>query len=674
MTDEGNKGGTRPPPPARPSLQRPKPTDAFLRGDEGPGQRTSMDRSWVMEALEKRKKAAAAGAPQQEAPKEVARPRIVVDPSFAALGAPPPMLDDVRRDVSKPRISFPPGGGGAAAEAGAREVSKPRISLRRSGVSDAVNPYKVLGNTFDAMIRSVKTASTSVDLVSQRVLELWREEPDAELQLEATKLLISFNEALEASGEEGRWLLPAFMAGLRRIRMNDARPDDLARLAIEFASLEASIESISRFQDWLWSDGAEGFVVSLDVSFAETIDVAIADEAAQKKALAAIRVEAASALESQAVRIASRLLDLAAARDEFQVPLDLYARDVGERRFSLQESERRDLAIQCEDTLFWIDGEVFLILAHPEMRTSMPPKRLARRVLSMLSKSADLRFVGLLAQLSRRQDEGTKALLQAFEEEPIGETLAANIVLDEKERAGLCTLLAAPASRVNRGLVHGLLDRCVKDSKAFDAVVEILATVGVNNFYAKVELPALSDKAAIALGRLLIRSQASPALLAEIVGKSAPKVAAAIVAETPPALLLRLRAKVEELLEKAPVDENSEIARVLLQQKDDRWLQLLVDTLVETGGKRWHAATTGLVCSAVLDRRRGREVLVPLARSYNAKTDLRLLVLDVLEKAPDLLAEATRWSFQELFEKPEIKDRMKKTRRDLRARRRGAAG
>jgi len=119
------------------------------------------------------------------------------------------------------------------------------------GSRDRIDVHQVLGTSLDGLVRAFRSGNTVITpKIAERLFDLWNEVPKVMLVLDATTLSINEQVILKAEDNEGRWLLPAFMAGLRILRRQaDCSLDDFLRLGEELAALTSNLSSITLFQD-----------------------------------------------------------------------------------------------------------------------------------------------------------------------------------------------------------------------------------------------------------------------------------------------------------------------------------------------------------------------------------------------------------------------------------------
>jgi hypothetical protein len=517
---------------------------------------------------------------------------------------------------------------------------------------------KAFAGSLDALIRAARVSPAAADKVASRVMGQWEEAASVAVSLGATELRAEEHVVLTAEGDRGTWLLPAFMSGLRRFSPTEAVTwEDLRGLAEELSGLAPSLQTIYRFRDWLFCDGAEGFEVGLDVSFSEGADVSLDNQLEKKKEIIALRAQAAETLAQSSFSMDSTSLDLASMREEMDVPLEFYADSLAERTLSLQEDEKAELQRFAEDSLFWVEGQISLALEHSEIRGALPPERLARRIVSQVAAGIDLRFIELLSELGRSTDPYAKAVLQALEQQPIGEQIARRVPLSLNEIASLVPLLQKAPKHIGVGLATGLVERCCRTQESAQWIGRLASEAGVEQFVTLVSAHGLSCEAGMLVGLLAVQGKLSPTRVAEILGSVAAEARVSVLARTPPGLLSECHNLISDLLME-PVHSKSYRRFVLsvLQCDDDSLRHLIGRILLKTRGKQWDSQVLKDVCTALTKGDLADLYVVPLVRNRQVDPTFRLLLLHLLEEgAPEAFSKAVRWSILEFSEPVEIR-------------------
>ena len=535
------------------------------------------------------------------------------------------------------------------------------------GSREFVNEWTVLCNSLDAIVRSVRTNPAILQKLVGRTLEHWLGMAKKELQLVPTGLSHDGEVVYTTTEDEGQWILPAFMAGLRTIRpVDEVVRENLVNLAHELAELAPTDQLINRFRDWLWADGAEGFDISLDVSFAEGIETAFDDLGTRRQNLASMRVDAIRSLCEDAIEISSRSLDLAAARQEFQVPLENFGQRLKDNTLRATQAEIAELRHVTEDGYFWMNAQVALALASPEIQGVLQPERLVRHLIQSMQDRIDLRFVDLLARVGKQDEPYARKLVEALEGQPIGAIIGASIKFDREGLRSLAGIIVSGPRSIVQGIASGLLERSVEDRYAFASLKKMAPSVVFNRFFEVIAIEELSPKAAQTLGVLLLRSKDPRAHLPGFMDRVPVAVTIPVLSQATPELVWSQRERVNLILERPIAEaERRNLVRLLLATGDPRWKPILGDALLVTGGHGWCPATLGVVCRELVSARLAEVTLVPLVRNPKAAEGAVLAALCALENAPELLREASQFSLRELVTSNKVRVHLQRARKKL---------
>ncbi|MBM4371168.1 MAG: hypothetical protein FJ098_05915 [Deltaproteobacteria bacterium] len=526
---------------------------------------------------------------------------------------------------------------------------------------------KTLAASLDAVVRSVRTSSQALPSLLDRTLGYWRDAGLLDLEILPTGMRFDGQDVFTATEEEGRWLLPAFMAGLRALRpWPSATPEQMRILCTELSDLGGGVEALERFRDWLWADGAEGFEVSLDLSFSESMDTAFDDLEARRRALASLRVDALEALDTRLHSMSSQALDAACALPELQVDLSTFERGIAERSFVLDPATRDQLAELCQDSAFWSEAQLDVALAFPVLLSGLPVTRLAEIIQRELARAVDLRFLQLLTRLGGRSDAYSRALLQALEAEPLGHRIALGTPMTNQGIKALAGLVVSGPASLARGAARGFLERAVGERDAFAAMKQIAASVIFQKFCDMVDMEGLVDDARKTLGLLILRSRDPVRLLPKFFEGVPGQVALGVLAQAPPELLWEVRAAVARLLvELEDSGDRRQLVRIILGTGDSRWGGVLGRSLLAGHGRGWCPATLRATCERFDTRALADDFLVPLVHDPEAPDEAVLAALRSLERHPDALREATRFRLGELTHSKDVRQRIRALRRHL---------
>lgn len=509
--------------------------------------------------------------------------------------------------------------------------------------------------TFGGLIHSMQQGAFDLEGMARQALDAWLAEPDTTLTLDGTQLLVNGQDALGPKAKEGRWVLPAFMAGLREIRLDEAGPEvsDVMRLAEELANLKAQAESVEAFRDWLWMDGAEGFTCVCEESFTDALDAAFVDPTTAKQELLALRSEAAMSLSDTTLAVQSRDLDAAAIREEFQLPLDALVASARDHGFDVDEARRAELKRGCEDPAFWVKAQVDFAAAHPALAPSLDPRKLAVSVVQTLKHDLDLDLVAVLGELAQRKDPFAVALSAAIEREPIGETIAASVRLNEVSSPEVERLLSGDRSRISQGFVHGFMERAGNDRAALDAAIALVKKVGLKNVWKHVDLGKLSAPTQRGLVQVLPKCDPNPAIARDLLRNA--KTAGALLAAMPAAALVPLIGEVKTFLEKAEHGAAEPVVDALLKGGDAATVKLVGEIALARDGGGWRKQTLEPLLKALVAAGHGAELVLPLTKNKKADPPARLVAYQALRGDPALFDKAIARSVSDASEPPQIK-------------------
>jgi len=467
---------------------------------------------------------------------------------------------------------------------------------------------RALGRAFDALVRSIRMHGHPLPGAAERAHAVWLSLSLAPLEILATRLTLHGRLALDSSEHDVRWMLPAFMAGLRRLTPRaEMSADDLQILGDAFARLESDVESIERFRDWLWSGAATGFEVELQHSFMEALEDAVVDAPTEggiyepAQAVNAVRTEVMRSISEQAVAISARVLAEAAAREEFDLPLGTAAPVVDGSQFAVPATEAAAIRARCEDADRWALDETLLLLAYRPLHELTRPERVARTVLALTERDrhdAAAMILDALTVLARRNDPFARDLLRVLDREAFGDALARALLRDTANAARYAEALLACGPATSSRLAASLLDAAHRDPRWTEALGAMMHQSG---------------------GRL------GPILLERVEVPGAAQVAA------------------------------------LVRIMGDEALDVLF-ARVRAGGERWVGLSLGALCRVAMERGRGPAYVTPLVRDRAVAVDARVQAIDIAQEDPRLGVEVLAWRAAELLDAPAVRERLRTLR------------
>lgn len=508
-------------------------------------------------------------------------------------------------------------------------------------------------------------ASQTQRAVADRAAKAWRKSGESVLEIEATRVLVSGEEAMRADNDHSQWVLFAFMAGVRRIQPRRAMTaSDVIRLVQALVTLEPTVRSIDQFRDWLDADGAEGFDVRVHTSFREVFEeIDLEEEREFNKAFSMARFEVPRS--GDAVWIAARDLDTVAMRREFEVPIEMYASSTNDSAFGgMTDEELAQLGAQCNDANAWATAELEAVLALPELRTAVTPEHMARRVVTRLSEEADERFLMLLTKLNTKSDPFRQAVARALGTPEVGEIVARQLRLEYPETVealGRFLVLSPPA--LAQAVVSGLIERASDDRPGVEAIDSLAEWYGAAQFCAWVLAPNLSAESGAVLGQALARCAPGAAELGPLAVAAPLEAALGLLEALPAASLVGLGRSLRMLWGRAASENAERLAALMVQAGPDN-LRMLGDLVIAGKADAWRGRTLYAVLAALVEHGFGRSHVLEIALRRGANEQVRLIALDCLKRDAELVKEAVRFRFASLFESSTVRARLRQLASD----------
>lgn len=547
-----------------------------------------------------------------------------------------------------------------------------------AGGETGLRPSRAIGGSLNALVRATilyrkgvqkfaiasdGEASANQRAVADRSARAWRKVRSSPLEVEATRLHVGGDIALQADNDHAQWVLYAFMAGVRRIQPRRAMTtEDLIRFTHALVALEPTVDSIEQFRDWLDADGAQGFDVRIHTSFREVFEeIDLEEEREFRHEFAMARFEAPRS--GDAVFVAARDLDVVAMRKEFEVPIEMYASATaaGGGAGGMTDDELAAIGKRCDDANAWTSAELEAVLALPELRTAMTPEHMARRVVTRLSEEADERFLMLLARMNTKSDPFQKAVARALGTSEVGEIIALQLHLEADAAVeALGKFLVLSPAPLAMAVVGGLLERAIDDGTAHRAACLLAEWYGSAQMCEWVVAPSLPRDAARVLGAALGRTTPSPADITRIVGAAPMESAVALLRGLPPDVLRNLGKPLRFLWGRAKPDTVERVAGLMIQGASEDNLKMLAEMLIAGKLDRWRGQTLYALCGALVDHGFGRSHVLVVAMNRGATESVRLIAIDCLGRSDELAEEATRFRMSALLESGDVRARFKK--------------
>lgn len=522
-----------------------------------------------------------------------------------------------------------------------------------AGTIDLLRAARSVIGAFDALVRSVHHQASGVDAIAARIADQWLDAREVAFECDATAWTMLRKVLLRAGSDEGRWVLPAYMAGVRNLAAtDDVCAEDLLALAQELARL-GSAESMVRFNQWVWSDGVEGLEIETDASFSEVLENTVDDLQAARDSLAAQRAEVA---EQRA------FITECKPESVLLIPLVDLTAAAKDHAFELTREDTERLKKQCDDPTFWATERLSLVLSQGEMQELLPPKTIARQLMRIAARTFDQRFLGIVAGLDRMAGAYPRSVLAALERQPVGEAIARHAQLDHAGVARLQQLIQGQSERISCGIVRGLCERAGREGDGNDAAIAALGlAIRPDVFLKKADFATLEQPARMALGRILVRIPGGPEMIGDLVGNLKPPDAVKLVQAVPVSTIPFLARPIRKLLSVASPRERTVVAQALVDNGSVGCIGLCGEALHSSHAQGWELRCVRTVCRAMLSRHVDTAGVLAMVHEPMMSVEARVVVLDELahsHAAPDAL----RWRFGELFDPPPIREKLAELR------------
>ncbi len=535
-----------------------------------------------------------------------------------------------------------------------------------SSTHHGIKMPRAIASGFDGLVRSIRSRSASTPGIARRVLELWKEVPEARLQVDALRLDLDGEPGLSAEETDGRWLLPAYMAGLRSLHPHrEATLWDVSRLAEELCVLEPDPESLASFRDWLWCHGSTGFDIESRLSFLEIMESSDSHPSWEEWAGRSMDRLREAVRRGAGGWQGDAGVDVASLRRSFLLSLATFQREAAAGHRDLDEARRGALKEACDRADTWAAAEMDTIQGHPGLMAMIRPERLARRIVGILETRCDLRLVGCLLSLAESQDECSMAVLGQLEGEPVGDLVARRIGMDEAGVSVLKQCLARAPRHVASGLVHGLLRRAAEDEGFAGTLGRVAGQGTADRMLSLLDAAKLSEiEARVLSGMMCGNVRGGIGMILRLAAASPPGPRCALLAGLPARALSEQVDTVKRALAGTEPQQGAPLLAALAAARDPSSLDALGTALAASCGRGWRPKLLLDACEALVTTGAGCDVLVQVARSSQADTETRLAALRSLERRPELLKKVSRWSLREALVYPdEVKERLREVRR-----------
>ena len=537
---------------------------------------------------------------------------------------------------------------GDASGPGPARLKRQRKVVALGAAGEQARRMQELGDALDDLVRALRSGDALAEGLSRRVFELWAPARSHVLEWHPTELRAAGKLVLAAGAQSGRFILPAFTAGLRAVAMREqCTPGDVVDLAHALAALESCALSPQSFAGWLFRGAALGFDTALHDSVFELFEGTVAE--LDEAALWAERSAQAVDVWNDLAWKAAQAFDARAIEERFRAPLDRMQQRMQRGELGLGDEEIRALRELADDEAVWGRVEIKLLLQLPALRSTLSSAHLTWRLASLIEGAADLsRLPDLFTRLGGFRGGAQPALDAGILGEAFGRRLLGRGVAP--------AALLAIAEQAGPELVAGMLAHLNTRSDCGDAVHGMLSALlrhgGLRSVLARIDAARMQPAFACALMRAAADGRVPSAELASVFVRL-PARSLLTVLTVEPGLLRLAEPALQALIKERP-----EHVEPLLPEFVRAGPQLARSTGAAI--VRMHAAgftTEGLgpILGALVEIGLGTELVLPLWESRKAQTGVRLAALGAIASNPALLADAMRRRGVDAVDPPEIR-------------------
>ncbi len=502
------------------------------------------------------------------------------------------------------------------------------------GTTEPLALARQVSGALDALVRAAFANPPSVDALADRLVAVWLAAGGLALELSPTTLSSQGVVYLRADAGRGRWLLPAFMAGMHSIALakDGSHALGLISLAHELAALRMDAKALEQFSAWVWGEGAEGLTIGVDAGILEVGSVRERSEgSSQSDQLRAVR--SASMVGEEVTAMDGADLDRAALREELAAPLALYETGVTHRAFELPESERRSLGRAVDDPIAWLEIELSVALNGPAILVErLPVSRIVRGIIGRIKSgtTTDARLVERLYGIRGKRPDVWRGLVDGG----VGSALGANISLIDP-----LLLALVQDKEIGGDLARALLARATDDESR-----RAVGRLGVRQLLAcGVLAPEVTVETAAQI--VAITLAVEPELLRFVLARVPHRLGIAPVAELPQPHVSAARELISRALLQRPV-EDAVVA--LIKRSEDRALIAdLAKRMRRRLGADFLPSAVKSAAAVLAADPQGALLVAALSSHPCAKREVKLALLQALDhqgtQAACELAQSSFW-------------------------------
>lgn len=545
--------------------------------------------------------------------------------------------------------------------------TSPLNTPKLSNQSASATP-KALGVLFENLIKAARQQGSQLSSQAQRMLHSWQNMPEIVLRIEFDRLLANEELVLEIDEDQGLWMLPLFLGGVRSFALTPwTTSADLVALGHMIASLRVSSQDVEGLRDWIWAGGVPGLSIELGPTSLDVVELlGVEPEAMSLGFGRGGKTHGVSmmSVEATGLKLDTAQFRAASLRPEFKTTLDLFNQGLKHRGFEAAPAERQALKAQAQDAERWRINELMATLKTPQLRQMLGPRRILDQLLAG-QYNATL-YMHLFGRL-QIADEFTSGLKRALARPDMGAQLGACIPLSGLNKD--LEVATLTLSHLNLNQAHEflsiMLQRVARSSDLEPGMLALIEHMGITALRKLMDERSLSASEAYTWIQLLLKGHISPSQLSITLEAIEDEVVVKLAPQLPELYIIELERRLVQILEHGERRFIEELIVGMIGRRIVSFIRLAALIMRDEQDLSWSRRTVGLVCQAIAAAQLGEEFLVPYVRDRGVAQHVREAALEALEQTAntETLAAATKWRISELFDPTDFRERIKTDRK-----------
>jgi len=515
-----------------------------------------------------------------------------------------------------------------------------------------------LGDALDGLVRALTLKDVLAEGFARRAHELWLIEHGQPIAWLPTELRAGDRSVLAASAKAGRFVLPAYHAGLRAIALRrSSAHTDVLRFGQRLSALETGTLSPAELAAWLFAGCALGFDLALGPASHEIGPTLLELDPGEAASWGA-RYACAVAGFHDLVTDAEAAWPPAVRRERFERPIESLLARAAAGDLALSPEDGRALLGAVDDPAAWAAGELALIALRPALAAATSVHQLSIQLAELIetTSTAERDLIVLCTALG---SAATRAHGEGLDFKLLGEALGRRLLRGGLAEQAFFALLESGEAGLIDAVLRELTMRAQHEPSAVQALTWLLRRFGPTELFTRVDLDAVGTKLGTALVvEALASGMPVPALLAVIEEMPLETALRALIAQ--PRLLPQAQALIERLVGEQPLASGPLLAELV--QAGPAAARAVGSVLIAQRGGGIPRAQLQQAFAALMRCGLGATFVRPQWDARNLDSSVRLAALAALEADDVMIAEVLGGRMVAMFEPREIREALEELR------------